>query len=138
MKAIILLLLSFVSVSAQSSKDLREKFGAPKSEVFQVRPNINMTVTYGKTGVVCAMVLEPTFEWMGAYKMDEATTFIEMSVVTKLFDQLVPKERRGSLISGPREGPHVEWIYQHVNLLVDGRMDAARRAIIALKSDACK
>jgi hypothetical protein len=137
MKVVILILISVLGVSAQSSKDLREKFGKPKSEVFQIRPDVNMTVTYGKGDIVCIMVLEPRFEWMGAHKMDEATTFMQMPIVTKLFDELAAKERRGSLLSGPRHG-HVEWIYQHVNLLIDGRMDAARRAVIAFKGDSCK
>jgi len=96
-----------------------------------------MTVTYGKTGTACTVVLEPVYDWIGAHKLDEADTVMKMSLVKELFDDLAPKSQRGTLMSGPREA-HVEWVYQNVVLATDGTMENARRAIIAFKTARCK
>jgi hypothetical protein len=137
MKLIIIFLFSCVVVVGQTSNDLRQKYGKPKSETFQIRSDVDMTVTYRKNGTVCTMLLEPTPYWLGAAKLDEDSSFIKMSVVKKIFDELVPKERRGSLVSGPREG-HVQWVYEKVSLVIDGQTDAARRAAIVMSSSDCK
>jgi hypothetical protein len=137
MKVVLIVLLSCAATLAQKSNDLRQKYGEPKAEMFQIRPDVDMTVTYGRDGTVCTMLIEPTPLWFGAAKFDEDTNVIKMSVVTDIFDELVPKGQRGSLSSGPRHG-RVEWIYERVNLLVDGQMDIVRRARIVMKRDECQ
>jgi hypothetical protein len=135
---ILFLILTLCSITvAQSSRDLQKKFGTPTSETFRVRPTVNMTVTYGKTGTACTLALEPVYQWIGAHRLDEADTFIKMSLVEELFDDLAPKSERGVLISGPREA-HVEWVYQNVVLATDGTMENARHAVIAFKNARCK
>ena len=134
---IMFLILTLCSICfAQSSRDLQKKFGTPTSETFRVRRNVNMTVTYGKTGTACTLILEPVYEWIGSHKLDQADTFMKMSLVEEIFDDLAPKSERGSLVSGPREA-HVEWVYQNVVLATDGTMEHARRAIIAFKNAGC-
>ncbi|HKO61505.1 MAG TPA: hypothetical protein VJV03_10125 [Pyrinomonadaceae bacterium] len=137
MKLLATLLLSCSAIAAQSATDLRTRYGQPISETFRARPDVEMTVTYGKTGTACIFVLEPVYAYLGAVKLDETDTFIKMSVVNEIFDQLVPKNARGSLVSGPRHG-HTEWLYKNVLLIVDGNMDRARRAAIAFQGAPCK
>jgi hypothetical protein len=137
LKTLILILMACSVAAAQSSSELQKKYGKPQSETFRIRPEIDMTVSYGKTGLACRMVLEPVHYWWGAAKLDEGETFIKMSAVTEVFDELVPKEQRGSPVSGPQHG-RVQWIYENVALVIDGDGDKVRRAVMVLKEEACK
>lgn len=137
MKLLILILATSSAVAAQSARDLRNKYGQPKAETFRVRSDVDMTVTYGKTGTACTIILEPVFYWLGAWKLDEDTTVMKMSTVRAIFDELVPKERRGRLLSGPREA-HVEWVYENVDLVAQEQTETTRRAIIIMKTEGCK
>src|SRR5260370_30958303 len=45
--------------SAQSNLSLRQKYGRPISETYQVRPGIASMVSYGADGQVCEAVIRP-------------------------------------------------------------------------------
>jgi hypothetical protein len=94
MKTIFLLLLCCVSIMAQTQADLRKKYGAPVSEIYEVRPNVSLTVTYGKEGQTCAMHFEPKFT---DSKLPEVTS----ATLANVFDEIVPADKRGkNIING--------------------------------------
>ena len=63
---------------------LREKYREPlPRETFQVRPNLEMVVTYGQAGQVCRLVLPDT---------------VSKQIVDEVVDELVPPSIKGKEI----------------------------------------
>ncbi len=52
-------LMSVCFSAAQTSQELRSKYGEPDIERFTARPGIGLTVEFGSDGVACQELLEP-------------------------------------------------------------------------------
>lgn len=106
MKTIFLLLLCCVPVAAQTQTNLRNNYGTPvSSEIYEARPNVSLTVTYGKEEQICSMKLEPKF---AKEKLPEPTISSLLSIV----DELVPVGTRGeNQVSGFFTSPDVSGSY---------------------------
>jgi hypothetical protein len=82
-------------LTAQSSQDLRGRYGEPQRESFTARPGIAVTVAYGSDGIVCEMLLEPSQPLLREPKPDE---FMSSEAVTEVLAELVPLDSRGPQI----------------------------------------
>lgn len=101
MKTIFLFLLCCVSVLAQTQQDLRKKYGNPVSESYEVRPNILLTVSYGKEGQICRMSIKPIYTELN---VPEATDKLLAAVA----DEVVPAGNRGAnIINGFYSGAQI-------------------------------
>jgi hypothetical protein len=88
-----ILLLAGSSAFAQSSSDLRARYGAP-SEAYEVRPHILMTVLFGADGQACEMEIEPHHtSKMGFYGSD---SLMSLSTAEDVLSEVVPVENRGN------------------------------------------
>jgi hypothetical protein len=104
MRIAIILLLTAVVATAQTSSTLRQKYGQPTfetyngrptSETYNVRPNIKVTVRYTKGGDVCEMFIAPLSE-----TKDGKPSLMKSRPLDEVIDELVPKEQRGKYLMG--------------------------------------
>ena len=91
MKAVLLVLLTSLPVAAQSSDDLRKKYGAPVSQTYVVRPGITATVTSARNGGVCKILVEPERRLV----LKSTTPKLTLSQLNEILDELVPPVERG-------------------------------------------
>lgn len=117
MKVIILIFLSCIIANAQSTNELRQKYGAPTSEtyseVYQARTynekthlSVSVTVTYTKSREISGLLVE-----ISPYlvKRDTTTNKAEDELKTELLqevvDEILPFEKRGKrLVGGFKSG----------------------------------
>ena len=96
MKTILTLLLTFIAAISQTPDTLRQKYGAPVSESYLVRPGILATVNYAKNGKVCSMYVaaqtNPKFTKGNVTQTD-------YKVLWNIVDELVPDNQRGKLLN---------------------------------------
>jgi hypothetical protein len=78
-------------LAAQSRDGLRRKYGEPVAETFIVRPDINVTATYGKDGRITEWVIAPRTTAL----IKSRTQTLSQDTVTAIFDELVPSAARG-------------------------------------------
>ena len=144
MKAIVIVLLTCMFVSAQSSSDLRQKYGIPISETYKVRPDVVVTVTYAKTGEVCSMVIKPQ---PSSTKKETSTPVLKSKLLDEVIDELVLKEKRGKYLMGTflniiclpdNDCAGTSENYEKLSIYRNGSIDAHRYATIDWKSSACK
>ena len=128
MKVIVTILLFCMAAIGQTSNDLRQKYGKPKSEIFEIRPDVVMTVSYYENGEIRSMIVEPAPYWLGAHKLDEDRV-LTTPTFTELFDELAPKEKRGAQLSVNLHGRWEE-VYENVTLSIAGNPKAWRRGVI--------
>jgi hypothetical protein len=76
---------------AQTSQDLRAKYGNPISEVFRVQPKIELAVTYSAEGQVCRFTIEPPRR----QNESDPAPLMPTESVSALIDELVPPADRG-------------------------------------------
>lgn len=106
---IIYLLITFVLVipcfsqenkidsTKQNAGALRQKYGNPVSETFQIRPEIVVIVSYDKSGKVSQMVVEPKLSDDLIKSRDKR---IDEKTFKEVFDELAPPSVRGKFVSG--------------------------------------
>jgi hypothetical protein len=144
MKAILLLLLIGLTVNAQSVRELRQKYGEPVSEIFQVRPNVTVTVRIGRTGDVCEMVIAPQLPSTAIKSNDYV---FKSAVLNEIIDELVPASQRGESLMGgflnlrclPQDDcAGTSDDYENLNIYRNGGDDAHRYATIQWKRTDCK
>jgi hypothetical protein len=142
MRTVILLFLTCTIATAQTSASLREKYGNPSSETYRVRPDINVTVTYAKTGEVCEMLIKPASETVNG-----KPSLLKSQSLKDVIDELVPKDERGTFIIGTfvnlvclpnNDCAGVDESYQRLSIFSNGSTDAHRFATIRWKRDACE
>ena len=98
MKALLILVLTCTSVLAQTSSDLRRKYGSPVSETYVVRPNVVVTVSFAENGELREMVIEPQ---RPSTPVKSSTARLTRNTLDEIIDELVPVNERGKpLISG--------------------------------------
>jgi hypothetical protein len=76
---------------ARNALSLRQKYGAPVSEAYLVRPGIIASASYGPSGDVCEIVLSPQRLW---------NSTLDNKQVTELTEELVPTSERGKVATG--------------------------------------
>jgi len=81
-----LVLLLQVSFPANTAQTLRDRYGAPISENFLVRPGVVATASHGASGHVCEIVISPERLW---------NSTLDSVNVGDLIDEVVPKGERG-------------------------------------------
>ncbi len=79
---------AFQSNNAQA---LRQKYGAPVSESFLVRPGVTASASYGASGDVCEIVLSPQRLW---------NSTLDSKAVNQITEELVPTRERGKVATG--------------------------------------
>lgn len=81
----------------QTSNDLRQKYGAPVSETFKVRPDVVVTVAHAKTGEICEMLIAPQ---LPSTPIKSNGAVLKSKVLDEIIDELVPASQRGKLRMG--------------------------------------
>ena len=92
MKIIVTVFLFCVTAMAQTSNDLRQRYGAPASETFLVREGIIVTATYAKNGKPSELLIEPV---RPATPIKSSTARLSLEVLNEIIDELVPLKERG-------------------------------------------
>jgi hypothetical protein len=81
-----------VLLASDTPTDFRKRYGAPVCETYRVRPGIVATVSYGKSGHACEIVVTPN-QSGGMIKTRGVT--IDSKLLTEVLDEIVPaKETR--------------------------------------------
>jgi hypothetical protein len=134
-------LLMCVVATGQTSSTLRQKYGQPTSENYNVRPNIKVTVTYAKTSEICEMLIQPIAE-----TEDGKPSLLKSEPLAEVIDELVPKEQRGKYLMGTflniiclskNDCFGVEEDYEKVLIHRHGSNDAYPYASIHWKTQTC-
>jgi hypothetical protein len=136
-----------VSVSlplAQSSRDLRSRFGEPDIERYTATNDIGLTVEYGSDGLACQIVIERKQPLLHS---DEAQQYMPPEVVSALIDEIVPPASRGrhtnTLLEsmGCAEGRVDEyenvWIGRFTNTCAPLKPERDSMATVAFKRHVC-
>jgi len=136
MRILLLVLLFSVSALAQTSSDLRQKYGEPISETFKIRPQVLLTVSYAKTGEVCSMLIEPQDTWVGYTKLND-TEPLKGKVLNEILEELAPKNQRGKFLMGTHRNGLLEY-YERIDVQRSGQIDKWNYAVIYWKIKACE
>jgi hypothetical protein len=80
-------------LAGQSSAELRHKYGTPISETFVVRPGINATATYGKSG----RIVEWLIQARNTDLIKSRGRTLSQESVKAVIDELVPPPSVASL-----------------------------------------
>jgi hypothetical protein len=141
MRMAVFLLLVCVVATGQTSSTLRQKYGQPTSETYNVRPNIKVTVTYAKTAEICEMLIQPIAETENG-----KPSLLKSQPLAEVIDELVPKEQRGKYLMGTflniiclpnNDCFGVEENYEKVLIHRHGSTDAHPYASIHWKTHTC-
>lgn len=112
LKALLVILLVAVPSLAQTSADLRRKYGEPETlsnksspnriERYKLRPGVFMTVRFAGEDAVCEMLFEPT---RASNDRSNATKILLEDEARKIVEEFAPVARRGrSIIKLTRPG----------------------------------
>ena len=139
-----LLLVSAGLPVAQSSSDLRSRFGEPDIERYTTTNGIGLTVEYGADGLACQIVIERKQPLL---RSDKAQEYMSADVVSALIAELVPQPGRGPHINtlsesmGCAEGRVDEyenvWIGRYTNTCLPLKPERDSRVTIAFKRPVC-
>jgi hypothetical protein len=95
------MLLGFLALQSilptKTSDTLRQRYGSPMSETFQVRPELAASVTYGPSGSVCEIIISPHDPM---FFMEMASTTIDSTLLQQVIDELAPVSERGEAKTG--------------------------------------
>ena len=142
MRIAIVFLLTAVVATAQTPSTLRQKYGPPASETYNVRPDIKVTVIYAKTGDVCEMLIQPASEMPNG-----KPSLLKSNPLNEVIDELVPKDQRGAYLMGtfaniiclPNDDCRgTDESYERLSIFRNGGIDAHRFASIHWKRDVCQ
>jgi len=84
------------TLSAQSGKALRQKYGEPVSETFIVRPGITVTATFGTNGRITEFLISP----QNTAVIKSRGNSLSIDSVNAIIDELVPRAIRGKYLIG--------------------------------------
>lgn len=144
MRVMAMMLLTCVVAAGQTSNGLRQKYGAPISETFKVRPNTIVTVTHAKTGEVCEMFIAPQ---LPSTPIKSTGAVLKSKGLNEVIEELVPASQRGKLLMGSflnltclpnNDCAGTGEDYERVYIYRNGGIDAHRYATIQWKGSACK
>lgn len=94
---VVCLLATALTLAAQTSRELRTRYGEPSRERFAARPGISVTVEYDSNGLAHEELLEPPQPLL---RQPNAETFMSSEAVTEVLEELVPLSSRGPEIGG--------------------------------------
>jgi hypothetical protein len=99
MRATLCVLLICATVNGQNSRaQLNQRYGTSRSETFNVRPNVFLTVSYTETEEICEMIVHP--QRLTESLDSPITRTIASSELTEIIDELVPVNQRGKRLMG--------------------------------------
>ena len=150
MRIAIILLLTAVVATAQTSSTLRQKYGQPTSdiyngqpvEIYKVRPDIKVTVRYTKQGDVCSMFIAPLSETTNG-----KPSLLKSQPLDEVIDELVPEDQRGTHIMDtflnmtclPNNNCYgTQQDYKQLVIVHNGSIDAYRYVSIEWKHRKCQ
>ena len=81
-----------VLLASDTATDFSKRYGPPVSETYLVRPGIVATVSYGKSGHACEIVVGPNQSGAGLVKSRNVT--IESQQLTEVLDEIVPAKEK--------------------------------------------
>ena len=141
-----LLLVSAGLPLAQSSRDLRSRFGEPDVERYTAANDIGLTVEYGSDGLACQILVERKQPLLHGNQA-QAQQYMPPEVVSALIDEIVPPASRGRHITtmlesmgcaeGRVEGYESVWIGRYSDECVPLKPERDTRATIAFKRPVC-
>jgi hypothetical protein len=86
-----------VLLPADTSSDFSKRYGSPICETYLVRPAIVASVSYGKSGQACEIVVSPN---QSGEPIKSRNTTINSQQLTEVLDEIVPVEERGKMRMG--------------------------------------
>jgi hypothetical protein len=89
--AVFVVLLVSAAAYAQSSSDLRSKYGTP-SEAYEVRPNVLMTVVFGADDQACEMVIEARHTSKAGV---DGNSLIPLPIAEAVLSEVASMDKRG-------------------------------------------
>ena len=89
--ACVLALALQTAFQPDNAQALRQKYGAPISESYLVRPEVIASASYGPNGDICEIVLSPQRLW---------NSTLDNKQVNELTEELVPTNERGKSAGG--------------------------------------
>ena len=112
-------LLFSAASAAQTEAELRSRYGDPESEEFMARPDVRMSVKFGKNLAVCEIGISSNYSAAKPSRPEYLSTRLANEIV----DELVPESSRGEQKSerifqfGPRKSrtlvyPNLEINYE--------------------------
>jgi hypothetical protein len=129
---------------AQSSRELRSRFGPPDVERYSATNDIGLTVQYGSDGLACQIVIERKQPLLHS---NQAQQYMLPEAVGALIDEIVPPDSRGRHINallesmGCAEGRVDEyenvWIGRYTDMCLPLKPERESTATVAFKRDAC-
>ena len=124
-------LLSTAPVSAQTSEELRQKYGAPVEERYLVRPGITASVTYAADGQVCRIEIAPLRE---SHSHEGAEEVMALEVVEQVVEELVPSASRGKSLGEFRGafGRNGVYLSEYENVSVLRRTLGSQHSIVSV------
>jgi len=143
--ACLLVVVATVAV-AQTSQDLRNHYGEPEVERFNVRPGIGLTVEYGSDRLACQILIEPPERILSS--QEQEARFMASETVTNVLDEVVPPATRGQktsdfhMVSGCNAVDSTEdenlWITRSTHNCLPLRPQREVRATVIFKRDTCR
>jgi hypothetical protein len=117
-----LFLLAGFLASAETSQELRSRYGKPDVERFTVRPGMSLTVEYGDDDQVCQAVIEPN---QPIIHKAEPLRYMSPEVVAGVIDEVAPPGQRGLLVNTLLEsmGCAEERVEEYANVWISRATD---------------
>ena len=140
-----LLVMTSSLLLAQSSQELRSRYGDPDRERFWPRPGIALTAEYGTDGLVCRVLVEPPRPLFGE---QNENSFMSSDAVTEVLEKLVPLTSRGDVIrsiltkSGCNEIGTTDYLHVSITRVTHNclplKPEREMQAMVIFKRDACQ
>lgn len=92
---LLFLVLPAVVATAQSTSELKARYGDPDVERFLVRPGVTLMVRYADDRSACEMLIAPM---RSIIPRNEAATYMRLEVMTGIIDEVLPEANRGKLL----------------------------------------
>jgi hypothetical protein len=133
-----------VLLSSDTATDFSQRYGPPIRETYLVRPGIVATVSYGKSGHACEIVIGPN---QSGEMIKSRGVSIESKRLTDTLDEIVPTKERGEMRMGefvnltclPSNdcyGTKTDW--DKVTIYRNGGTDNEHYATIQWRRDECR
>jgi hypothetical protein len=86
-----------ILLPSDTTTDFSKRYGSPICETYRVKPGIVATVSSGKSGHACEIVVGP--DQSGGMIKSRGVT-IDSKQLTEVLDEIVPAEHRGKMRMG--------------------------------------
>jgi hypothetical protein len=143
---IVFFLAALATFPGDTSQTLKERYGSPISETYRVRPGVVASASYGASGHVCAIVVEP--EQPHCPLNNPKNTIGGYGQAVEIVKEIVPETERGKYVIGgfvnlfcPSEdrdcfGVNENW--EKLTIFRSGSNDRQHNATIQWKRDECE